>query len=665
MRGVQRMPVLNQTAVSLKTRMAFSVAALFILFVSCAAYATLAYFEHTFRETVATQQMALVSSLANTIDGELTIAQNALVTVALSVPPAAWSDPDTAQRFLDNRIALKSNFDSGVALFGTDGRLLAESPYRPGRCGQVLSLHEVVREALATGKPQISTAVTRTGPPGQPAVIMCVPVFDGQGQAIGLLEGRINMLGHNSLAKLADIKIGTGGYLYISDRNRVLIVHPDRGRIMKTGAPQGVNRFYDRAIGGFEGSGETVTQGGVRMISSCKRLQSTSWIVVANYPAAEAYAPLTTATRYFVAATTAGTAVLLCLTWLIMRRLMAPLAAMTRHVTHLPEKTGNERFLPETSHDEIGTLVSAFNAMLRTMDRHQESLKEREERFRLMSGMLEQEVAKRQQAQEILAFKQQQLGALNASLEARIAGAVQELRQKDQMLIQQSRLAAMGEMINNIAHQWRQPLNNVALIIQNLQYGFEAGELTAEEMKSEVALAMETIQFMSRTIDDFRNFTRYDKKTCCFSIHEAVTRTLGIISAGLRNNGIAVIFEDQAELDVTAVGFPNEFAQALLNVLTNAKDVLLERRSPDPRIKVRIFREGDRSVVTVADNGGGIDESILPKIFDPYFSTKEPGKGTGLGLYMSKMIIEKNMGGSLTVRTADGGSEFRIEVPSG
>jgi signal transduction histidine kinase len=115
---------------------------------------------------------------------------------------------------------------------------------------------------------------------------------------------------------------------------------------------------------------------------------------------------------------------------------------------------------------------------------------------------------------------------------------------------------------------------------------------------------------------------------------------------------------------VTAFGYPNEYSQVILNVLNNAKDVLTERMVPAPRIRIRAFAQEGRSVVTIGDNGGGIDEDIIPKIFDPYFSTKEVGKGTGIGLYMSKVIIEQNMGGSLTARNFDEGAEFRIELPS-
>jgi PAS domain S-box-containing protein len=275
-------------------------------------------------------------------------------------------------------------------------------------------------------------------------------------------------------------------------------------------------------------------------------------------------------------------------------------------------------------------------------------------------GSVAVDITERKRVEQSLALKQQQLEELNRSLEQRVKQAVDELRQKDRLLIHQSRQAAMGEMINNIAHQWRQPLNNIGLIIQNLQLQYEAGEMDSEQMAAEVGTAMDIIAYMSRTIDDFRNFFHQDKVRRTFLVNEMVSRALDFLLPSLKSCGIDV--ECQEEPNVTVEGYPSEYMQALLNILNNAKDVLLERRVERPLIGIRIFRENRRSVVTIRDNGGGIREDVLPRIFDPYFTTKEQGKGTGIGLYMSKAIIEKSINGRLMARNVNGGAEFRIEV---
>lgn len=270
------------------------------------------------------------------------------------------------------------------------------------------------------------------------------------------------------------------------------------------------------------------------------------------------------------------------------------------------------------------------------------------------------DITAKRQAEAELALKQQQLEKINCSLEQRINEAVAELRRKDMMLIQQNRLASMGEMISNIAHQWRQPLNNIGLIVQNLPFSLESGELSVRDLDKEVASAMEIILHMSRTIDDFRNFFRQDKEKQEFSVNKVVDQCLKLVAATLTNENIRV--DLTGENDIFAVGYQNEYAQVLLNILANAREVMVERGVPEPCISIQLTGEGGRSVVTVRDNGGGIADDVLPRIFDPYFTTKETGKGTGIGLYMSKVIMEQNMDGRLTARNFDGGAEFVIEL---
>jgi C4-dicarboxylate-specific signal transduction histidine kinase len=139
-----------------------------------------------------------------------------------------------------------------------------------------------------------------------------------------------------------------------------------------------------------------------------------------------------------------------------------------------------------------------------------------------------------------------------------------------------------------------------------------------------------------------------------------VAKTVEFISPSLNDKGISISIIEQPE--VCVFGYSNEYAQVLLNIFSNAKDVLAERNVADPRISISVSQADNRSMVTITDNGGGISQEVMPRIFDPYFTTKEKMQGTGIGLYMSKIIIEQNMGGSLTVQNVEGGAAFRIEV---
>jgi PAS domain S-box-containing protein len=238
--------------------------------------------------------------------------------------------------------------------------------------------------------------------------------------------------------------------------------------------------------------------------------------------------------------------------------------------------------------------------------------------------------------------------------------AMEELREKEQMLIQQSRQAAMGEMIGNIAHQWRQPLNALGLTVQQLLLFYDLGEFNREFLDKSILQSMELIQHMSKTIDDFRNYFRPDKEKVEFKVREVIANTLSLIEDSFNNQNIGI--EVVAKDDAVIYGYQNEFAQALLNILNNARDALIEREIDNPMVTITIYCKGDRAVVTIADNARGIPKEIMEKIFDPYFTTKGPQAGTGVGLFMSKTIIEKNMGGSLAVRNIANGAEFRIEV---
>jgi PAS domain S-box-containing protein len=274
-----------------------------------------------------------------------------------------------------------------------------------------------------------------------------------------------------------------------------------------------------------------------------------------------------------------------------------------------------------------------------------------------------QNITERRNTEEALSEKRRELTELNRSLELRVTQAVEDLRQKDQMMILHERQALMGDMINNIAHQWRQPLNALGLIIQQLPLINEAGDLSRELLKEKTSKSIELIKHMSRTIEDFMNFFRSDKECITFSVNVLIAQTLSLIEQSFQDIGIKIT--TQVESDLFVVGYPNEFAQVLLNVLFNARYELINKNINSPLISLCAFTEGDKTVVTITDNAGGISEDIIERVFDPYFSTKGPDGGSGLGLYMSKTIIDKNMGGRISVRNIGGGAELRIEVTNG
>jgi PAS domain S-box-containing protein len=270
------------------------------------------------------------------------------------------------------------------------------------------------------------------------------------------------------------------------------------------------------------------------------------------------------------------------------------------------------------------------------------------------------DVTERKLAEEQLKLQKQQLEELNSNLEQRVVEEVAKNREKDIMLIQQNRQAALGEMLDHIAHQWKQPLNSISLIVQDLGETASDEELTDEHVQATIGKIMSLLEHMAHTIDVFRGFYRPDKEKKVFSIKDSVDQALAFIAPAFRFQSIAV------ELDVdpglTAFGYPKEYAQVLLNILANARDVFRARATEKPKVTIKAFAEESKTVVTVTDNAGGIPETIIDKIFDFYFTTNESSGGTGVGLYMSKNIIEKNMGGTLSAVNTEEGAKFRIEI---
>jgi PAS domain S-box-containing protein len=256
--------------------------------------------------------------------------------------------------------------------------------------------------------------------------------------------------------------------------------------------------------------------------------------------------------------------------------------------------------------------------------------------------------------------QKEMLEELNSALEKRVQEEVAKNRGKDIILIQQNRQAALGELFEHIAHQWKQPLNNISLIMEVLGSTCANERVTSEYILETVDSIMDIVGHMAQTVDVFRNFYRPDKEKSVFLIKDTIDKALTFVTPVFRRYGIEVDIDADPEL--SAFGYPKEYAQVLLNILGNAKDAFMERGAENPRININAFADGDNAVVTITDNAGGIPEESIGRIFDHYFTTKESSGGAGIGLYMSRNIIEKNMGGKLTVRNIDNGARFRIEL---
>jgi len=285
--------------------------------------------------------------------------------------------------------------------------------------------------------------------------------------------------------------------------------------------------------------------------------------------------------------------------------------------------------------------------------------------IQMLNSTLEKKVQSRTSELELsnkkLKDKTHELEDLNNTLDIKIKKEIDNRKKQEQLLIQQSKLAEMGEMISMIAHQWRQPLSALSTIIQNIHLRYSLEKLDQDYLDKQMELSNALTDKMSKTIDDFRNFFEPNKEKKAFSIKDAIQKTIFLIDDSFKSNSIKI--EYQTLDDVIMYGFESELSQVLLNILTNSKDAFLEKDIQSPKILIKTKKVQTHIKMMISDNAGGINESIINKVFEPYFTTKESYNGTGLGLYMSKIIIEQNMKGQLSVKNIKNGVEFTIYIP--
>tara|TARA_R110002033_G_scaffold13325_2_gene39724 strand:- start:2213 stop:4384 length:2172 start_codon:yes stop_codon:yes gene_type:complete len=234
----------------------------------------------------------------------------------------------------------------------------------------------------------------------------------------------------------------------------------------------------------------------------------------------------------------------------------------------------------------------------------------------------------------------------------------EEKVKQQNILIQKSKMAAMGEMIGNIAHQWRQPLSQVSGLFFDIESAYDYKELDKKYLQNRVDEANDLLEYMSKTIDDFRNFFNPNSKKELFYLNEAINNAVKIVKSTLTFHHIELIIN--IEEDYKIDGYKNEYSQAIMNIISNAKDILLEKNIKNPQIRI-YAQKNEKLCLHIEDNAGGIDDTIINKIFDPYFTTKYE-YGTGIGLYMTKMIIEEKMNGTIKVKNSTNGAIFSIEI---
>ena len=249
----------------------------------------------------------------------------------------------------------------------------------------------------------------------------------------------------------------------------------------------------------------------------------------------------------------------------------------------------------------------------------------------------------------------------NKELKKRVAEEVTKNREKDKLLFQQNKMAALGEMLGNISHQWRQPLMEISSIFLPIEAKINMDiPLDNQELLNSIQKLNDITKYMSNTIDDFKNFFLKEKEKINFEILEQIHSTVNIISSSLKQHDIKLDIIIQKNTHM--LGYKNEYSQVLINILNNARDVLIQRKIQNPKIKITISENKNDIITKIEDNAGGIKITPIEKVFDPFF-TYEKINGSGIGLFMSRLIIENNMNGKLEVKNNKDGAIFTVIIP--
>lgn len=365
---------------SLKTKMATVVSILFLFIFAAGAIMFENTFEEHYKKTIGEQQSELVSKTAKDIDTQIREAQKILVDVSKIIPLDDLNNYPAMQkhleRIVESRFFLKTYFDDGILLFSKAGRVIGEVPYSPERYGKDFSDRECLRYTIKTRLPYISKPYRSAKPPYDPAVMFTAPIFNKKNEVAAVLGGAVSLTKDTTLGGLATVKIGKTGYLYLYNTDRTIIVHPDKKMILRKDVPPGVNRLFDKAINEwFEGSGETTTSKGVRVIGTFKRFRNADWILAANYPVKEAYAPILKERWYMAGYTALGIFLSILIILIVMRRNLSPLSVLASQAEAIGRAEERLQSVSVETGGEIGALAFSFNEMLERLRDREASLK--------------------------------------------------------------------------------------------------------------------------------------------------------------------------------------------------------------------------------------------------------------------------------------------------
>jgi len=719
---------------SVKTRLSISVSLLIILLICIVSYVTLSHFEASTKKLIEQQQFSTVLLLANEIDDKLTNALDQLVALSQKFPPEHIQNAIKANDFLDTHNENKTVFNNGIFLFNNSGIMIAETQ-KPARTGHDYSYREYLKSTLKLRKPYIGDPYFSTQQHKHPAVMLTVPIFSRNGQIVGILAGSIDLLSDNVLGRLINMKNGESGFFFLISKDRKIILHPDKKRILSKDIAEGANRSLDKAVKGFEGAEETITSTGIQALSAYKSLKSKDWLVGAIYPAKEAFAPIYKARTTLLLTLCIITLFVTAIIWSLMNILTKPFLNFTKHVESISTKTGDDRLISIESTDEIARLATAFNKMVTDLDRQQAELLSSKEHLSVtlrsiadgvivtdinsnlilmnrvaetLTGWVQDEVLGSplnsffaiydEKTRRPITHTVDQL-LMNGNITTKpvysilvsrdgieyltansfapihnssnvVIGAVlvfQDITEKRRLQnenIRSDKLESIGVLAGGIAHDFNNLLTSILGNISLAKMMVKSSPEKLQERLASAEFASLRARDLTKRLLTFSQGGAPIRKTICFSeLLKSYT--------GLALSGSNAIFDLQIQDNLWPIDADfGQVGQVISNLLINA-----DQSMPDGgKISIEccnfeISNEthlplppGKYLYLRVSDEGLGIHEEHINKIFEPYFTQKKNGRGLGLATVYS---IIQNHNGHITVDSEiDVGTTFTLYLPA-
>jgi len=575
--------------ISLKSKLVLYSLAIFLTLVPATAFFSIDYFKSNYQGSIEQQQFLMVSRIAGELDTKISSAQEMLIRAGGVITPAIIVNPAKAEQTLENRLEILSLFDNGIFLFTPEGKMIAETNIHPVRLGADFGFREYIINTITTKKPYISTPYISSQGHKHPSVMFTVPLFARNGDLIAILAGSLDLMKENFLGALSTAKIANSGYFYLSAPDRTMIMHPDKSRIL-TKTPEGLNSKYDMAIKGLEGSYKTVNSKGITSLVSFKRLKTTHWILAANYPVSEAFAPVKHAalTAWLIV----GFGALLTATvfWMVMARLISPLHNLTCQIKDIHEGKYPGQQVAVSSHDEVGDLAESFNLLLEKLGKREDDL---EQHANLRTAQLES--------------ANRELASFSYSVSHDLRAPIRHIEGYSVMLIED-----YGDKLDEKGHEILQRINR-------------------------------SCRKMNELINALLGLSRLNQSEIILT-EVNLTLLANDIVATLRQSEPERLVEFNATDNMTTIADSSLIRVALENLLGNAWKYT--RNAKQPHITFDCMEYSGTPVFYVKDNGAGFDMNYVNELFAPFRRLHRDNEfeGLGIGLATVQRIIHRHGG---------------------